>query len=125
MSEKYYKERDIQEQGQHYAKHINAMTAEGLHSKSDIAAELAHRDIIIDQLRAENVKLRRAVNGADEVVNLLRQECDQLRAEAKKQLKKCPMCNGIGRCNDADLGDISFNEWVCENCNGTGEVADD
>lgn len=47
-----YAERDIIEQGDHYARHVNAMTAEGLHAKSDIAAELAHRDIEIEQLRA-------------------------------------------------------------------------
>lgn len=42
-----YTERDIENQGQAYIDHITAMTDEGLHSKSDIAAELAHRDIEI------------------------------------------------------------------------------
>lgn len=48
-----YAERDIMADdiGQHYAKHVNAMTTEGLHAKSDIAAELAWRD-------AENERLR-------------------------------------------------------------------
>lgn len=41
------------EQGGYYFRHVNALTAEALHSKSDIAAELAHRDIQIDQLTAE------------------------------------------------------------------------
>ena len=42
-----YQERDTEEQGDVYLKHINAMTEEGLHSKAAIAAELAHRDIQI------------------------------------------------------------------------------
>lgn len=48
---KHYTERDIIGQGVHYANHVQAMTAEGLHAKSDIAAELAHRDIEIHRLR--------------------------------------------------------------------------
>ena len=51
--EKLYAERDAEAQGDYYFKHVDAMTREGLHSKSAIAAELAHRDIIIDKLKAE------------------------------------------------------------------------
>ena len=40
-----YAERDIIEHEEFYTRHISAMTKEGLDSKSDIAAELAHRDI--------------------------------------------------------------------------------
>ena len=47
---KQYAERDIIEQGAHYALHISHMTSEELHSKSDIAAELAHRDIRVAEL---------------------------------------------------------------------------
>ena len=53
---KQYAERDAYEldvAGDYYSRHVCAMTAEALHSKSDIAAELAHRDMIIDQLRAQ------------------------------------------------------------------------
>lgn len=49
---KLYAERDAIRQGQHYVRHVEAMTAEGLHSKADIAAELAHRDILIESLRS-------------------------------------------------------------------------
>lgn len=52
-TEKLYADRDIcelDEKGGFYFKHVLAMTAEGLHSKSNIAAELAHRDIRIKQL---------------------------------------------------------------------------
>ena len=54
-TEKLYAERDICEQdakGGFYIKHVLAMTSEGLHSKSDLAAELAHRDLRIQQLEA-------------------------------------------------------------------------
>lgn len=53
MTQKLYAERDIIEQGDYYFRHASAMTGEGLHSKSDIAAELAHRDIQIDRLREQ------------------------------------------------------------------------
>jgi len=46
-----YEERDIVAQGEVYLAHVQRMTDYGLHSKSAIAAELAHRDIIIMELR--------------------------------------------------------------------------
>ena len=45
-----YAKRDLEQLGKNYLKHLNAMTVEGLHSKSDIAAELAVRDTIIENL---------------------------------------------------------------------------
>jgi len=48
---KLYAERDHEAQGEYYMRHLEAMTAKKLHSKSDIAAELAHRDILIVELR--------------------------------------------------------------------------
>lgn len=47
---KLYGERDIFLQAEYYCNHISAMTAEGLHGKSEIAAELAHRDMRIAEL---------------------------------------------------------------------------
>ena len=47
--EKLYAERDLELIGKHYARHVLAMTAEDLHSKADIAAELAWRDYQIEQ----------------------------------------------------------------------------
>jgi len=50
---KQYRQRDVLDldsQGGFYSTHVNAMTAEGLHSKSDIAAELAFRDARIKHL---------------------------------------------------------------------------
>ena len=52
LKENQYAERDCIEQGAYYMNHVMAMTVEKLHSKSDIAAELAHRDIQIDKLSA-------------------------------------------------------------------------
>ena len=54
---KLYTERDIIEQGYYYSRHTSAMTGESLDRKSDIAAELAHRDIQIDQLQSQVAEL--------------------------------------------------------------------
>ena len=54
----HYTDRDIEAQGGYYTRHVSAMTAERLHEKSDIAAELAHRDIEIVRLRAERDEAR-------------------------------------------------------------------
>lgn len=54
--EELYAERDIialDEAGNYHFKHVMAMTSEQLHSKSAIAAELAHRDMLIDKLTKE------------------------------------------------------------------------
>ena len=47
----YQKDFHAETLGQHYCKHVDAMTREGLHDKSDIAVELARRDIEIKRLR--------------------------------------------------------------------------
>ena len=60
MSEtKHYATRDHIAQGQAYCDHVAAMTAEGLHDKAAIAAELAHRDAEITRLRAELERVKR------------------------------------------------------------------
>lgn len=48
-----YAQRDARELGEYYTKHVQAMTAEGLHSKSAIAAELAYRDQLIDSQKEQ------------------------------------------------------------------------
>jgi hypothetical protein len=55
MSE--YFQRQLEKLEPHYGKHVSAMTGEGLHSKSDIAAELAWRDQQIIRLKREAVSL--------------------------------------------------------------------
>lgn len=54
MKQLYDKERDAMEldqAGGFYTRHVSAMTREQLHSKSDIAAELGHRDMLISELK--------------------------------------------------------------------------
>ena len=53
MSDLLYAKRnpmELDDAGNYYCKHVMAMTAERLHSKSDIAMELGHRDRVIDVL---------------------------------------------------------------------------
>lgn len=53
-TENLYADRDVMqldEDGGHYCRHVDRMTAEGLHSKSDIAAELGFRDMLIAGLK--------------------------------------------------------------------------
>jgi len=33
---------------------------------------------------------------------------------------RCSDCSGIGKCDDAEPGDIAYNEWECTSCSGTG-----
>ena len=54
--EKLYAKRDamaLDEAGNYYINHVMAMGSEQLHSKSAIASELAHRDMLIDKLTKE------------------------------------------------------------------------
>lgn len=54
MSEKIYGDRDLMAMdiaGNHYCRHVDHMTRESLHSKSDIAAELGWRDMQIAELQ--------------------------------------------------------------------------
>ena len=32
----------------------------------------------------------------------------------------CIACGGLGKQNDAELGDIAYNEWDCDQCDGSG-----
>lgn len=57
---KQYAERSIielDEIGGYYTRHVMAMTKEGLNEKSDIAAELAYRDMKIDMLERKVQRL--------------------------------------------------------------------
>lgn len=71
-----YSQRDIMQldrEGNHYSRHVSAMTGEGLHDKSDIAAELAFRDWQIAHLKAQ-------------------QERADLLAQKLRELGCCPEC---------------------------------
>lgn len=62
---KRYAERDVMgldKAGNYYCANVEAMTAEGLHDKSDIAAELAYRDHRCAKLEAENKRLKQELS---------------------------------------------------------------
>lgn len=42
--------------------------------------------------------------------------------ELKQELEdcRCDECQGTGMQDDADIGDITYNEWECPACKGTG-----
>jgi ribA/ribD-fused uncharacterized protein len=100
---KLYAERDVIEQMQHYVNHVEAMTAEGLHSKSDIAAELAHRDIVIERLQLELASAHTAVEGWRQLRtvpepgksrgNLLRDETSQWEVQTESEGNPCVPCH--------------------------------
>lgn len=64
-TENLYAERDSLELGDYYMRHVDRMTREGLHDKSDIAAELGWRDMEIDRLRARVAELEAGRDGGD------------------------------------------------------------
>lgn len=63
ITENLYAERDIMAMGNYYMRHVDRMTREGLHAKSDIAAELGFRDMEIDRLRARVAELEAQERG--------------------------------------------------------------
>jgi predicted RNase H-like nuclease (RuvC/YqgF family) len=68
-----YAKRDAIELEPYYIRHVSAMTSEGLHSKSDIAKELAYRDKCIADLE---LKLRKA----QAEIEAMRPTFEQLKA---------------------------------------------
>lgn len=42
--------------------------------------------------------------------------------DLKDQINKlrCSHCHGLGYKDDAEPGDISYNQWCCNSCKGTG-----
>lgn len=71
MSEvKQYAERDLMAMdiaGNHYCRHVDHMTREKLHSKSDIAAELGWRDMQVAKLTAERDALAAEMSVMDAI----------------------------------------------------------
>lgn len=80
MKKQYQKDRDVFEldkSGGYYCRHVAAMTSEDLHSKSDIAAELGHRDMVNDRLVEKNAALR-------EALRLKEAECEALASDISR-----------------------------------------
>lgn len=44
------------------------------------------------------------------------------RLSGARPEQKCGKCYGLGKLDDADLGDISYRTWDCDKCHGTGRV---
>lgn len=42
------------------------------------------------------------------------------KLEEELRRRKCKKCHGVGHCDDAEPGDISYRTWICPDCNGTG-----
>jgi len=70
---KLYGRRDTIGQGVHYINHLSTMNSEGLHSKADIAKELAHRDIKIKQLQKIAGTLVLTIQDGEEVIRIKRE----------------------------------------------------
>lgn len=102
-----YDERDHEAQGDFYLRHIAAMTYEGLHAKSAIAAELAHRDMEITRLRAEAAEFERVRDECDAENARFSAEILSLRAEAEALRKALQVAdrtfaeNGLLACHAA------------------------
>lgn len=63
-----YAERDhaaLDAAGNYYCRHVDRMTREDLHAKSDIAAELGWRDMEVDRLRARVAVLAAELRASD------------------------------------------------------------
>lgn len=91
-SNNLYAERDIEaldEIGSFYYQHISAMTAESLHSKSAIAAELGYRDMLITELVVAMQQIIECYDSADGKVwttSSKRRALDNARAAVNKAL---------------------------------------
>ena len=87
-----YSERDIvelDESGGFYSQHVSAMTSESLHSKSSIAAELAYRDMLINELVIaiqQVIECYDSVDGKIWTTSSKRRALDNARAAVNKAL---------------------------------------
>lgn len=61
----------------HYSQHVDAMTREGLESKSDIAIQLAVRDSVLEVAK-------RQIQELEKEVSFLRSQNDELRAAVER-----------------------------------------
>lgn len=87
----HYAERDPIALGEHYFRHVNAMTGERLHSKADIAEQLAYRDALIRELLAENERLEAVREATTRMCLDEQDENERLRARIDAlMLEHCP-----------------------------------
>lgn len=99
-----YANRDPSKLEPWYSQHVNAMTAEGLHNKSDIAAELAHRDQRIVALEQQNEALASRLDSAE---NAMREVVSHLQRSQRGSTHWAgctdvhPVCQAIDMLVDA------------------------
>jgi hypothetical protein len=73
MNEKLYPEQDHEDLCERYMRHVEAMTAEGLHEKSAIAGQLAWRDQRIEDLEQKRYAIAAELAAIKAVVEKLAQ----------------------------------------------------
>lgn len=66
--------------GDMYVKHICAMTGESLHSKAEIACELAARDLVIKKLKELLMETSVNITNPQQLTNLI-QEIESLKLD--------------------------------------------
>jgi len=101
MSE-YRKYGRLMSLGDHYLRHVSAMTTENLHDKGDIAAELAHRDKRIAELYAGLTQLQTECMNAGQALQSSREEAERLADLLKKAAEYIDEC--LGWYEDARRG---------------------
>ena len=123
-------------------RHVSAMTGEALHSKSAIAAELAHRDREIDRLQAENANLNAGYAAARleieslhaRIKTMAEEHADELTvahldgrmrvaqpAPQQEAQEPCPTCAALART--VMLDQVSFDRKP--DCYGIRQITDD
>lgn len=90
MSDKLYDERDamaLDDAGNYYSRHVSAMTAESLHSKSAIAGELGHRDMLIDLFKGQRDELLARCDRLVKFVEAIAGTCEELSNDQLANLR--------------------------------------
>jgi len=103
-----YADRDAEALGEHFMRHLDRMTVEGLHSKSAIACELAHRDAKIAALTAErdNALDLWTVAHAERSAEMMRGAEQEAEIAALRQDKARLDWVGLENLNEFDVGFI-------------------
>ena len=94
----------------HYSKHVSAMTKEGLHSKSDIAAELAYRDLEIIKLDTEICEIKSKSSASNWI------SVDDAKLELYPAFYWLKQTNGIVMARPSEFVGDSFSDgtWKLE-----------
>lgn len=110
MSELLYADRDLRALNQYYLRHIQAMTAEGLHSKADIAAELGYRDARIADIETKLAAAERDAGVWRGVVNRILQEKAPMGVLSKEWCESVVMTAVIDAARDNHPGSADSTE---------------